>query len=129
MINIPEIQLQTVFYLGYSKRNITSVQAPVLGKNVLLADKSDNHVLYSRWSNFVTAAAWYGLVCKANGRARTIVFPFRKRQKKLRVVLYTNGFSDVIFYLPHTAIVLGIENYPSAFMSCWSDDLALLLPH
>ena len=87
IINIPEIQLQTVLYLGYSKRNITSVQAPVLGKNILLADKSDNHVLHRRWSNFVTAAAWYGLACKANGRARAIVFPFRKRQKKLRVVL------------------------------------------
>ena len=33
------------------------------------------------------------------------------------------------FYLPRIAIVLGIENYPSAFMSCCSDDLALLLPH
>ena len=27
-----ENQLQTVFYLGYSKRTITSVQAPILGK-------------------------------------------------------------------------------------------------
>ena len=26
--------------------NTTSVQAPVLGKRILLADKSDNHVLY-----------------------------------------------------------------------------------
>ena len=41
-----EIQLQTVFYPGYSKRNITSVQAPVLRKKNLLADKSDNNVLY-----------------------------------------------------------------------------------
>ena len=43
---ILEIQLQTVFYLGFSKRNTTSVQAPILGKRILLADKSDNHVLY-----------------------------------------------------------------------------------
>ena len=42
---------------------------------------------------------------------------------------FTNLFSDLIFYLPRTAIVLGIENYPSACMSCCSDDLALLLPH
>ena len=32
---IGEIQLQTVFYLGFSKRNITSVQAPILGKRIL----------------------------------------------------------------------------------------------
>ena len=42
---LEEIQLQTVFYPEYSKRNITSVQAPVLGKKEL-ADKSNNHVLY-----------------------------------------------------------------------------------
>ena len=42
---------------------------------------------------------------------------------------FTNLFSDVIFYPQRTAIVLDIENYPSACMSCWSDDLALSLPH
>ena len=52
LINIPEIQPQTVFY-----GNITPVQAPILGKKILLADKSDNHVLYRRQPNFVTAAA------------------------------------------------------------------------
>ena len=44
--HILEIQLQTVFYPGFSKQNITSVQAPILGKKILLADKCDNHVLY-----------------------------------------------------------------------------------
>ena len=44
-------------------------------------------VRIQKMKNFVTAAAWYGPVCKANGRARTIVFPFRRRQKKSRVVL------------------------------------------
>ena len=45
---ILEIQLQTVFYQGFSKRNTctTSVQASILGKRVLLADKSDNHILH-----------------------------------------------------------------------------------
>ena len=42
-MNIPEIQFQTVFYPGFSKRNITSIQAPILSKKILLADKSDNH--------------------------------------------------------------------------------------
>ena len=28
----------------------------------------------------------------------------------------------------HTTIVPGIENYPSASMSCYSDDLAQFLP-
>ena len=38
-----------------------------------------------------------------------------------------NVFSDMIF---HSHILqLGIVNYPSACMSCFSDDLALLLPH
>ena len=42
-MNTLEIQLQTVFYPGFSKRNI---QAPILGKKILLADKSDNNALY-----------------------------------------------------------------------------------
>ena len=46
IISILEIELQTVFYPGYSKLNITSVQAPVLGRKNLLADKSDNNVIY-----------------------------------------------------------------------------------
>ena len=41
-----EIQLQTVFYPGYSKQNITSVQPPILGKRNRLADESNNYVLY-----------------------------------------------------------------------------------
>ena len=90
-------------------------------------EESDGKLGHEWSANFVTAAAWYGPVCKANGRARTIVFPFRRRQKKvIRVVLIL--FSDVIFLSPRTAIVSGIENYPSACMSCCSDDLALLLP-
>ena len=40
---------------------------------------------------------------------------------------FYNAFSDVIFLSPCTAIVSGIENYPSACKSCCSDDLALLL--
>ena len=43
-------------------------------KKILLSDKSDNHVLYRRQPNLVNAAAWYGFVCKANGRARTCIF-------------------------------------------------------
>ena len=37
---------KTVFYPGFSKRNTPSVQAPILGKRILLVDKSNNHVLY-----------------------------------------------------------------------------------
>ena len=68
-IIILEIQLQTVFYLGYSKRSTASVQAPTLGKRILLADK-DNHVLYH-----VTSQIWqllqHGMgscIGKASGR-------------------------------------------------------------
>ena len=35
------------------ERNTSSVQAPVLGKRILLADKSDNHVLYH-----ITSQVW-----------------------------------------------------------------------
>ena len=76
--------------------------------------------------NFVTAAAWYGLVCKANGRARTIVFLFQRRQKKLHVL---QMYFRRDFLSPRTAVVLGIENYPSTYMYYCSDDLALLLLH
>ena len=87
-------------------------------------DKSDNRVVYRHEPNFVTAPAWYGLVCKANGRARTIhCFLFLEEAD----VMFYNVFLDVIFY-PH--MVLGIKNYPSTCMSCYSDDLVLLLlPH
>ena len=46
--------------------------------------------------------------------------------KKLFVVLQCIFGRD--FLSPRTTIVSGIQNYPSACMSCCSDDLALLLP-
>ena len=45
---------------GYSKQNITSVQAPALGKRNLLADGSNNHVIYRIASNRCSAV----LACK-----------------------------------------------------------------
>ena len=53
-------------------------------------------------------------------------FLFGGGRKKLRVVLICIFGRD--FLSPRTAIFLGIENYPSACMSCCCDDLALLLP-
>ena len=53
-------------------------------------------------------------------------FLFEGGRKKLPIVLKCIFGRD--FLSPRTAIVLGIENYPSACMSCCSDDLALLLP-
>ena len=72
----------TLFYPGFSKQNITSVQAPIL-RNNSNSGQVDNHVLCHRLPNFVTAAAWYGIVFKANGMARTIAFPFRRRRKNV----------------------------------------------
>ena len=89
---------------------------------MLIADKSDDHVFYHHLSNFVTAAAWYGLVCKANGMARTIVFPFRRRRKKGIDCIFGHDFLSSCI-----TIVLGIENYPSICISCCSNDLSLLL--
>ena len=57
---------------------------------------------------------------------RTLVFPFWRRQQKSYTLFY-NVFLDVIFYPVYTE-VWGIENYPSANMSCCFDDLAQLLP-
>ena len=53
-------------------------------------------------------------------------FLFGGGRKKLRVVLICIFGRD--FLSPRSAMVSGIENYPSACMSCCSDDLALLLP-
>ena len=55
-INILEIRLQTVFYPGCSKRNITSVQAPVLKRTNLLVNESNNHILYR-----ITSQIWQPL--------------------------------------------------------------------
>ena len=46
-------------------------------------------------------------------------------RKKLFVVLKCIFGRD--FLSPRTAIVLGIENYPSACMSCCSDDLGTVV--
>ena len=100
----------------------------LFSEKILIADKSENHVLYRRLPKFVTAAAWYGLICKANGMARTIAFPFRRRQKKvvrcftMHACVFGCGFLS-----SHTTIVSGIKNYPSACISCCSNDLLLLL--
>ena len=48
----------------------------------------------------ITAAAWYGLVGKANGRARTLVFPFLEMWKK-SYALFCNVFSDMIFLISY----------------------------
>ena len=66
---------------------------------------SYNHVLYSRWSNFVTAAAWYGLVCKPNGRARTIVSFSEEAEKVTRC--FTNVFFRRDFLSPAYCNSLG----------------------
>ena len=70
--------------MSLAKYNITSVQAPILGKNILLVDKSANCVLYH-----IARQIWqmlqhgiYGLIGKANGRAGSLVFPVRRRQQK-----------------------------------------------
>ena len=53
-------------------------------------------------------------------------FFFGGGRKKLRVVLICIFGRD--FLSPRIAIASGIANYPSACMSCCSDDLVLLLP-
>ena len=93
IINVLEIQLQTVFYPGFSKRNITSVQTPILEKRILLANKSDKYIMLL--AKFGTTAAWYGVADKVNGRARMLVLPlWRRRQKSYELLYYV--FLDMI---------------------------------
>ena len=74
--------------MGFSRQK--SVQAPILGKN--------SNSRQVRWpcilSSLVTAAAWYGHLCKANEMTQELL-PFLSRggKKKLLIV-----FSDMIFY-------------------------------
>ena len=58
-----------------------------------------------------TAAVWYGLLGKANGRAKTLVFPFRGGGKKLRILLQCISGHDFLY--PRTTTVSDIENYPA----------------
>ena len=69
---------------GYSKQNITFVQAPALGKSNLLADESNNHVIYRIASNRCSAVKW-------KGYHYSLSFP-------KSYALFYNVFSDVIFY-------------------------------
>ena len=95
-----EFQLQTVFYLGFSKRNVTSLQAPTIGKRILQADKSDNHVIYH-----IASQIWQLLqdgmgsqaLGKASVRASILVFPVQRRQQR-SYALFHNVFLDMIFY-------------------------------
>ena len=89
IINTLEIQLQTVFYLEFSKQNNTLVQASILQEKILLVDKCDNHRVTSQiWQ--LLHAACYGPVGKANGRART--FFFGGGSKKVRIVFSFFGW-------------------------------------
>ena len=66
-----------------------------------------------------------GLYAKPMEGQELLSFVFGRGRKKLFVVLQCIFGRD--FLSPRTTIVSGIENYPSACMSCCSDDLALLL--
>ena len=71
------------------KRNTTSVQTPILGKRILLADKSDDYVLY----HIAIDIAKFSNCCSM------LVFPFRRTRQR-SYVLSCDVFSDVILY-PH----------------------------
>ena len=99
MIGEVYLSLLHRLYPGFSKRNTTSVQAPILRKRILLADKSDDYVLYH------IAIAKFGNCCSM------LVFPFQRRWQR-SYVLFCDVFTDVIFY-PHVQLQR-VENYPSA---------------
>ena len=75
------------------------LQTPILRKRILLADKSDDFVLYH------IAIAKFGNCCSM------LVFPFRRRRQR-SYVLFCDVFSDVIFY-PHVLQQLrGLKTIP-----------------
>ena len=125
IINVLEIQLQTVFYPGYNKRNITSVQAPVLGKKNLLTDKSDNNVASLAKFDNRCSTVWARRQDQWEGNDYGL--SFRRMRKKVYAIFLQRIFGRD-FLSPRTTIFSGIENYPSASISCCSDDLAQLLP-
>ena len=124
IINVLEIQFQTVFYPGYSKRNITSVQAPVLGKRNLLTGKSDNIASLAKFENRCSTV-WARRQDQRDGNNYSIFF--RRMWKKIYAIFLQRIFGHD-FLSPRTTIFSGIENYPSASLSCCSDNLAQLLP-
>ena len=69
---------------------------------------------------------WACMESKWKGKNYILSFLSGGGGKKIIWVLFYNVFSDVIFNLC-ILIVSGIENYPSACISCCSDDLSLLL--
>ena len=114
-----KIQLQT-------SKNITSdsVQAPILGKRILLADKSDNHVLYHIASQIWQLLQHYGFISIGQGQCKFKYFSLsflEEAAKKLHIVLQCIYRHD--FLSPHTTIALGVKNYPSACMSSCFDEL------
>ena len=62
------------------------LQTPILRKRILLADKSDDYVLY------------HIAIAKFDNCCSMLVFRFRRRRQSY--VLFCDVFSDVIFY-PH----------------------------
>ena len=94
IINILEIQLQTVFDQGFSKWNITSVQAPILEKKILLVDKCDNHVLYR-----ITSQIWQLLQHDIGCRQGQWKGKNYQRRWQKRYTLFYNVFSDMILYI------------------------------
>ena len=80
------VQLQSVFYSGFSKWNITPVQTSPLGK-ILLAEKSDNRVLYH-----VASQIWQllqhgmGLYAKPKEGQELLSFLLSEVEKKSHVL-------------------------------------------
>ena len=105
-----------------SQQNITSVQAPVRGKNTQLADKSDSHILAYNVASQIWQLQQYGLArMETQWKGTNYCLSFHRRREKVkRCLLFGCDFLS-----PRTARVSGIERYPSICISCCSDDLAL----
>ena len=110
-----------LFYKRFSKRNITSVQAPILGKKILLVDKSD--VLYRVTSQIGDCCSMIWTCRQGQWKGKNSCISFlEEAAKKLCIVLQC--IFELDFLCPFTTKVLGIENYPSPSMSYCSDELA-----
>ena len=111
-----EIQLQTVFYLGFSKQNITFIEISVSRKKIRLA--------YRHQANSETAAECYGLVQARPIEEQDHCLSFSEEaEEKLHVVCLDVFF----FYLCILQYFQGTKIYHSASLSCCFDGQAQLL--
>ena len=130
-------------------RDLAFVQAHIREKDILLTDKCDNHAAFffffftgdikiwlTDWLYYIVSLAKFGNCCsmtwaRRQGQWKGKYFHFGEGGKKSYALFY-NVFSDLIFYPRILQKFRVSKTIPASVglspMSCFSDDLAQLLP-